>query len=103
MPSIIENIRLYSRALEEEAEKNADHQLFKHIHFPKELSRVESLKEDLQFYYGDDWQDEIQMSDATKDYVDHIHDIGRKDPDLFISHHYTRCLFYVNYVNMSAH
>lgn len=80
------------QALEEEAEKNADHQLFKHIHFPKELSRVESLKEDLQFYYGDDWQDEIQMSDATKDYVDHIHDIGRKDPDLFISHHYTRYL-----------
>ena len=81
------------RALEEEADKNADHQLFKSIHFPKELSRVESLKQDLQFYYGDDWQDEIHISDATKIYVNHIHDIGKRDPALFIAHHYTRYVF----------
>lgn len=78
------------RALEEVSNSNANHPLFKSIHFPRELSRVESLKEDLQFYYGDDWEDEISISDAAKIYCDHIYKIGKTDPTLLISHHYTR-------------
>lgn len=45
----------------------------------------------MEFYFGSEWK-EIPMSDATKAYVNRIHEVGNKDPALLIAHHYTRYL-----------
>lgn len=79
------------RALEEESEKHKDHELFKAVHFPNELGRLQSLEEDMEFYFGSEWR-EVPMSDATKSYVNRIHEVADKDPSLLIAHHYTRYL-----------
>lgn len=82
----------FSRALEEESRKNEDHPYFKAIHFPKELERTAAIMDDLEFYYGEDWQDQIEYSPATKKYVERLKKIGDEDPLLLIPHHYTRYL-----------
>lgn len=79
------------RALEEESEKHKDHELFKAVHFPNELGRLQSLEEDMEFYFGSEWR-QVPMSDATKSYVNRIHKVADKDPSLLIAHHYTRYL-----------
>ena len=79
------------RALEEESENCKDHELFKAVHFPYELGRLQSLEEDMEFYFGSEWK-EVPMSDATKAYVDRLHEVSERDPALLIAHHYTRYL-----------
>lgn len=66
--------------------------MFKAVHFPKELGRLQCLEEDMEFYFGEDWKEQVPMSDATKDYVNRIHEVADKDPALLIAHHYTRYL-----------
>ncbi|EDO37616.1 predicted protein, partial [Nematostella vectensis] len=78
--------------LEEESRKHKDHPCFGPIHFPEKLERTESIKEDLAFYYGEDWEEQIKLSDATKEYVDRLKAISAEDPRLLIPHHYTRYL-----------
>lgn len=46
-------------AMEEEIEKNKDHPQFAPIYFPTELHRREALARDLEFFYGDDWQEQV--------------------------------------------
>lgn len=48
--------------------------------------------DDLEFYYGDDWQEQIKYTPATKAYVERLKKIGDEDPLLLIPHHYTRYL-----------
>lgn len=45
----------------------------------------------MEFYFGSEWQ-EVPMSDATKAYVNRIHEVSKIDPALLIAHHYTRYL-----------
>ena len=45
----------------------------------------------MEFYFGPEWQ-EVPMSDATKAYVNRIHEVSKIDPALLIAHHYTRYL-----------
>lgn len=72
-------------------EKNKDNEFIKPIYFP-ELNRTESLKEDLTFYYGDDWIDNLQPSEATQIYINRITQLSEKRPDLIVAHAYTRYL-----------
>ncbi|KAJ7369775.1 heme oxygenase (decycling) 1 [Desmophyllum pertusum] len=89
---LIADLYFVYRALEEESEKHKDHEMFKAVHFPKELGRLQCLEEDMEFYFGEDWKEQVPMSDATKDYVNRIHEVADKDPALLIAHHYTRYL-----------
>ncbi|XP_062874471.1 heme oxygenase 2-like [Trichomycterus rosablanca] len=77
-------------AMEEEIEKNKDHPHFAPLYFPAELHRRDALAQDLQYFYGDDWQREISCSPATHRYVERVHTIGREDPSLLVAHAYTR-------------
>jgi len=76
-------------AIEEEIEKNKDHVAVNFIYFP-ELFRKKSLINDLTYYYGLDWENQIKPSLATQVYVDRIHNIGANQPELLIAHAYTR-------------
>ncbi|XP_051987326.1 heme oxygenase 2 [Xyrauchen texanus] len=77
-------------AMEEEIERNKDHPRFAPLYFPNELHRRDALAQDLEYFYGEDWQNQISCSPATQLYVDRIHQIGRDDPVLLVAHAYTR-------------
>lgn len=77
-------------ALEEEIERNKDHPSFAPLYFPAELHRQDALARDLEYFYGPEWKSQISCSEATKHYVDRIHQVGHEDPVLLVSHAYTR-------------
>ena len=78
-------------AMEEEMERLKDHPVISKIYFP-ELNRKQSLEEDLHFYYGANWRDEIKNSPAGKAYVDRIREVAQTEPELLVAHCYTRYL-----------
>nr|YP_010196382.1 heme oxygenase [Gracilaria cearensis]UAD83779.1 heme oxygenase [Gracilaria cearensis] len=86
---LIANLFFVYTALEEEIEKNKNHFVVQSIYFP-ELNRTLSLKQDLEYYYGSNWQDQVCPSLATKIYVDRIRNISINQPELLIAHAYTR-------------
>ena len=70
-------------------ENNQDHPSVSLIYFPQ-LNRKRSLEKDLEYYYGKDWEKIVKSSSATQSYVDRIYSIGKYQPELLISHAYTR-------------
>nr|YP_009488750.1 heme oxygenase [Grateloupia filicina]AWD77324.1 heme oxygenase [Grateloupia filicina] len=86
---LVANLFFVYKAIEEEIEKNKSHVAIKSIYFP-ELHRGLSLSQDLEYYYGSDWEDRVQPSSATQVYIDRIHNIGTNQPELLIAHAYTR-------------
>nr|QCI09045.1 Heme oxygenase [Inkyuleea mariana] len=86
---LVANLFFVYTAIEEEIDKNKEHIAIKSIYFP-ELHRKLSLSEDLEYYYGSNWVEQIQPSLATQIYVKRIHDIGSNQPELLIAHAYTR-------------
>ena len=78
-------------AMEEELEKHKSHPIVSAVYFP-ELNRKQSLEEDLAFYYGPSWRDEIVLSKGGKKYVDRIREISATQPELLVGHSYTRYL-----------
>lgn len=85
------NLYFVYGAMEEEMERLKDHPLISKIYFP-ELNRQPSLAKDLQFYYGNNWRNEIAITPAGQVYVDRIHEIANTAPELFAAHSYTRYL-----------
>ncbi|XP_040212203.1 heme oxygenase 2 isoform X1 [Rana temporaria] len=77
-------------ALEEELDQNKEHPAIAPLYFPQELHRAEALKMDLLYFYGEDWEEVIQCSEATKAYVERIHHLGTHQPELLVAHAYTR-------------
>tara|TARA_Y100000589_G_scaffold98035_1_gene92658 strand:- start:159 stop:713 length:555 start_codon:yes stop_codon:yes gene_type:complete len=77
--------------MEEEIDRlvKEDHPIIKHIGF-KELCRKETLENDLKFYYGKNWINEIKISDSAQLYVNRIRSIAIESPELLVGHHYTR-------------
>nr|QCI06164.1 Heme oxygenase [Dicranema revolutum] len=86
---LVANLFFVYSAIEEEMEKHKNHYAIKDIYFP-ELHRKLSLAQDLEYYYGTNWQKNLEPSIATKEYVNRIHYIGDNKPELLISHAYTR-------------
>ena len=78
-------------AIEEAMEHNKEHEYIKPIYFP-ELNRTDSLKEDLDFHYGEGWLESVQVSQATSDYVNRIKQVSKEKPELLVAHAYTRYL-----------
>ena len=56
------------------------------------LRRLDSLKKDMDFFYGEKWQDDVVPSPAAKAYVARIVEIAETKPYLMIAHQYTRYL-----------
>lgn len=76
--------------MEEEMDRNKDNPVFAPLYFPLELHRKEALIKDMKYFYGEDWKEKIQCSDATQQYVDRIHHVGQHEPELLVAHAYTR-------------
>lgn len=86
---LVANLFFVYMAIEEQLEKNKNHKVLHSLYFP-ELYRSNSLMEDLTYYYGNNWRNEIKPSPATEVYINRIHSIGNNQPELLIAHAYTR-------------
>lgn len=68
---------------------------FPTLHFAKELSRTDALREDMEYWHGTGWETDPKCrnpSPAVKDYIDRMEEVSRMDPLLLLSHAYTRYL-----------
>ncbi|MGJ3244771.1 MAG: heme oxygenase (biliverdin-producing) [Elainellaceae cyanobacterium] len=88
---LVSNLYFVYSAMEEEMEHHRQHPIVSKIYFP-ELNRKDSLERDLQFYFGNNWREEIALSPAGSAYVQRIRDISANEPELLIAHSYTRYL-----------
>jgi heme oxygenase len=86
---LLANLYFVYSALEQAFERNQHHPILGKIYFPL-LNRHEQLAQDLAFYYGDNWQQEIQPTPSGKVYVDRINDLINNNPALLVAHSYTR-------------
>ncbi|NDJ16326.1 heme oxygenase (biliverdin-producing) [Myxacorys almedinensis] len=88
---LVSNLYFVYSAMEEEMQKHRNHPVLSKMYFP-ELERKESLEQDLAYYFGANWRDQVAPSAATQAYVDRIHEVAKTDPELMIAHLYTRYL-----------
>jgi heme oxygenase len=79
---------LYS-ALEEEILRHRSHPVVGMIYFP-ELERKAKLEDDLDYYYGNNWQALIAPSPEGEKYVARIQQISNENPALLVAHSYVR-------------
>lgn len=86
---LVANFYFVYTAMEEELERHKQHPVVSKIYFP-ELNRKETLEQDLAYYYGANWRNEVSPSAAGQAYVDRIREIGNTQPELLVSHSYTR-------------
>jgi heme oxygenase len=77
--------------MEEEMERHKEHPVISKIYF-QQLNRKKSLEQDLSYYYGSNWREQVAPSPAAKAYVQHIRDISDSEPELLVAHSYTRYL-----------
>lgn len=88
---LLGNFYFVYAALEDQMASLQDHPLLGSLYFP-ELHRRDSLAQDLNYYWGNHWQDALVASEATQLYVARIQEVAIADPILLIAHAYTRYL-----------
>jgi heme oxygenase len=88
---LVANLYFVYSAMEEEMDRLNQHPIVSQIHYP-ELNRKTSLEQDLHYYYGNNWRDQVAPSPAAQDYVQRIREISAHEPELLIAHSYTRYL-----------
>ena len=88
---LVGNFYFVYSAMEEEMERLSQHRVVSKIRFPQ-LERQHSLEQDLQYYYGSNWHNEIKLSKAGKAYVERIREVAASQPELLVAHSYTRYL-----------
>lgn len=88
---LVANLYFVYSAMEEEMEKLSQHPIVSHIYFPQ-LERKQALEQDLHFYYGANWRNEVAPSEAAQAYVARIREVAANNPELLAAHSYTRYL-----------
>ncbi|MCM1982739.1 biliverdin-producing heme oxygenase [Lyngbya confervoides] len=88
---LVADLYFVYQAMEAEMDRLKDHPIVSQIYFP-ELNREQSLERDLHYYYGANWRETIQPSEAAQQYVQRIHEVGQTQPELLVAHSYTRYL-----------
>jgi heme oxygenase len=88
---LVANLYFVYSAMEEEMERHQQHPILSQLYF-KELNRQRSLEQDLKYYFGSQWREEIALSPAGEAYVQRIREVSNSEPELLISHLYTRYL-----------
>ncbi|MBW4464430.1 MAG: heme oxygenase (biliverdin-producing) [Pegethrix bostrychoides GSE-TBD4-15B] len=86
---LVANFYFVYAAMEEQMEQHQQHPVVSKIYFP-ELHRKAALEQDLHYYFGANWREQIAPSTATQQYVNRIREIGNIAPELLVAHSYTR-------------
>ncbi|QZZ20930.1 heme oxygenase (biliverdin-producing) [Leptothermofonsia sichuanensis E412] len=89
--NLVSNLYFVYSAMEEEMERQREHPIVSKIYFP-ELNRKAALEQDLFYYYGSNWRDQVAPSPAAQEYVARIQEVSRSAPELLVAHSYTRYL-----------
>lgn len=88
---LLANLYWVYSTLEAEIQRHRNHPVVGPLVFP-ELHRTANLERDLQFFYGDNWREQITPLPAGQVYVDRLRKISETDPALLVAHAYTRYL-----------
>jgi heme oxygenase (biliverdin-producing, ferredoxin) len=88
---LVGNLYFVYSAMEEEMERHRQHPILSRIYFP-ELNRKTSLEQDLAYYHGSQWRDQVAPSEAAQAYVQRIRDLSNSEPEMLVAHSYTRYL-----------
>jgi heme oxygenase (biliverdin-producing, ferredoxin) len=88
---LVANLYFVYTAMEEEMEKQRQHPIVGKIYFAQ-LNRKQSLEQDLNYYYGANWQEQVAPSIAAKSYIARIREVSATAPELLVAHSYTRYL-----------
>ena len=88
---LVSNLYFVYSAMEEEMERHHAHPVLSKIYF-QQLNRKKTLEQDLCFYYGSNWREQVAPSPAAKAYVQHIREVSASQPELLVAHSYTRYL-----------
>jgi heme oxygenase (biliverdin-producing, ferredoxin) len=86
---LVTNFYYVYSAMEEELERHRNHPVLSGIYYP-ELNRKGTLEQDLTFYYGANWREQIAPSPAAEEYVARIREVSNTAPELMVAHAYTR-------------
>ncbi|XP_028390666.1 uncharacterized protein LOC114515576 [Dendronephthya gigantea] len=86
----LSNLYFIYSTLEKEGDKHKSHPKLKPVYFPTELRRTPKIVEDLEYFYGSDWKDEIEPLEATKRYMARLRQLSEEDPMLLVAHQYIR-------------
>ncbi|MEO1211310.1 MAG: heme oxygenase (biliverdin-producing) [Cyanobacteria bacterium J06638_20] len=86
---LVANLYFVYAAMEEEMQKHQNHSVLGGLYFP-ELNRKASLEQDLTYYFGQNWRDQVAPSEAAEAYVARIREVSAQSPELMIAHLYTR-------------
>lgn len=86
---LLANLYFVYDALESEMLAHQDNPVIRPIYFDA-LLRKAALEQDLAFYYGDRWAEEISPSPAGCRYVMRIHWVATEEPALLVAHAYVR-------------
>ncbi|KAF9984116.1 hypothetical protein BGZ65_000972 [Modicella reniformis] len=77
------------RTVEEEYEKHLKsskvHPWVLHAHSP-DLRRTEAFEADLVYFYGTDWKEHVSPSKPVLEYMDHIRDIAKRNPEKLVAY-----------------
>ena len=88
---LVANLYFVYSVMEEEMERLQNHPIVSQVNF-KEVYRKQSLEQDLSYYYGVNWQEQVQLSPFGKAYVERIREVAANEPELLVAHSYTRYL-----------
>ncbi len=88
---LVANLYFVYAAMEEEMEKQRQHPIVSKIYF-SQLNRKPSLEQDLHYYYGANWQEQVAPSIAAQKYIARIKEVSATAPELLVAHSYTRYL-----------
>jgi heme oxygenase len=88
---LVTNLYFVYSAMEEEMERHQSHPVLSKIYFPQ-LNRKKSLEQDLYFYYGSNWREQVAPSAAAQDYINRIRHLSATQPEMLVAHSYTRYL-----------
>ena len=80
----IANFYFVFQTLEQSIETNSDHVHLGQL-YNKQLFRAKQFEEDLQFYLGNTWRAQIQISDEAKVYCDRLMQLSDENPTLLIA------------------
>ena len=56
----------------------------------EDLERKEAIERDLEYYYGADWKEKQEPSEACNKYCHRLNEVAEQNPYLLVAHHYTR-------------
>jgi heme oxygenase len=88
---LVANLYFVYSAMEEEMERHRQHPILSKRYF-QQLNRQRSLEQDLKYYFGSQWREQIVLSPAGEAYVQRIREVSNSNPELLIAHLYTRYL-----------